>query len=58
MTEEGNLISSFTVETLCKRATSMAHLTNFSFECFYALFTEDAFQRFLNFYTMVQNIQK
>ena len=31
-----------TVETLCKRATSVAHLTNFSFEFFYEIFTEDA----------------
>ena len=30
------------VETLCKRATSVAHLTNFSFEFFYEMFTEDA----------------
>ena len=30
------------VETLCKRATSVAHLTNFSFEFVYEIFTEDA----------------
>ena len=30
------------IETLCKRATSVAHLNNFSFEFFYKLFTEDA----------------
>ena len=30
------------METLCKRATSVAHLTNFSFELFYKIFTEDA----------------
>ena len=29
------------IETLCKRATSVAHLTNFSFEFFYEIFTED-----------------
>ena len=29
------------IETLCKRATSVAHLTNFSFEFFYEMFTED-----------------
>ena len=29
------------IETLCKRATSVAHLTNFSFEVFYEIFTED-----------------
>ena len=30
------------IETLCKRATSVAHLTDFSFEFFYEIFTEDA----------------
>ena len=30
------------METLCKRATSVAHLTNFSFEFFYEIFTEAA----------------
>ena len=30
------------IETLCKRATSVAHLTNFFFEFFYKIFTEDA----------------
>ena len=30
------------IETLCKRATSVAHLTNFSFEFFCKIFTEDA----------------
>ena len=30
------------VETLCKRATSVAHMTNFSFEFVYKIFTEDA----------------
>ena len=30
------------IETLCKRATSVAPLTNFSFEFFYEIFTEDA----------------
>ena len=30
------------IETLFKRATSVAHLTNFSFEFFYEIFTEDA----------------
>ena len=29
--------------TLCNRATSVAHLTNFSFEFFNEIFTEDAF---------------
>ena len=30
------------IEAVCKRATSVAHLTNFSFEFFYEIFTEDA----------------
>ena len=30
------------IETLCKRATSVVHLTNFSFEFFYEIFTDDA----------------
>ena len=30
------------IETLCKWATSVAHLTNLSFEFFYEIFTEDA----------------
>ena len=30
------------LQALCKRATSVAHLTNFSFEFFYKIFTEDA----------------
>ena len=30
------------IETLCKRATSVAHLTNFSFDLFYEILTEDA----------------
>ena len=29
------------IETLCKRTISVAHLTNFSFEFFYKIFTED-----------------
>ena len=28
--------------TLCKQATLVSHLTNFSFEFFYKIFTEDA----------------
>ena len=35
------------METLCKRPTSIAHLTNFSFELFYKIFTEDASQLLL-----------
>ena len=30
------------IETLCRRATSVAQLTNFSFEFFYQIFTKDA----------------
>ena len=32
----------FDFEALCKRATSVEHLTNFCFEFFYEIFTEDA----------------
>ena len=35
------------IETLSKRAPSVAHLTNFSFEFFYEIFTEDASQLLL-----------
>ena len=35
------------IETLCKRATLVAHLTNFSFEFCYEIFTEDASLLFL-----------
>ena len=35
------------IETLCKRAPSVAHLTIFSFEFVYEIFTEDASQRLL-----------
>ena len=37
----------FCIETLCKRAISVAHLTSFSFEFFNNIFTEDASQPFL-----------
>ena len=39
---DGRFCVQLCIETLCKRATSVAHLTNFSFECFYEIFTEDA----------------
>ena len=39
---DGRFCVQLCIETLCKRATSVAHLTNFSLEIFYALFTEDA----------------
>ena len=35
------------IETLCKQATSVAHLTNFSFEFFNEISTEDASLRLL-----------
>ena len=41
------------METLRKRATSVAHLTNFFFEFFYANFTQDA----PLLYTMMQNVK-
>ena len=37
---DGRFCVELCIETLCKRPTSVAHLTNFSFEFFYALFTE------------------
>ena len=43
------------VYTLHKQATLKAHLTNFSFEFFYAIFTEDAS---ILFYAIVQKSQK
>ena len=39
---DGRFCVQLCIETLCKRATSVAHLTNFSFEFFYEIFTEDA----------------
>ena len=33
------------IETFCKQAISVSHLTNFSFEFFYEGFTEDAVQQ-------------
>ena len=53
---DGRFCVQLCIETLCKRATSVAHLTNFSFEFFYEIFTEDA--PLLLFYTMVQKSQK
>ena len=38
----------YNFETLRKRPTSVAHLTNFSFEFFYEIFTEDASQFLLS----------
>ena len=40
--EDGRFCVHLCIETLCKRPTSVAHLTNFSFEFFYEIFTEDA----------------
>ena len=42
LSETPIFVYNFVYETLCKRATSVAHLTNFSFEFFYEIFTEDA----------------
>ena len=39
---DGRFCVQLCIETLCKRATSVAHLTNFSFEFFHETFTEDA----------------
>ena len=39
---DGRFCVQLCIETLCKRATSVAHLTNFSFEFVYDIFTEDA----------------
>ena len=44
---DGRFCVQLCIETLCKRATSVAHLTNFSFEFFYEIFTEDASLPFL-----------
>ena len=42
LSETAVFVYKLCIETLCKRATSVAHLTNFSFEFFYEIFTEDA----------------
>ena len=39
---DGRVCVQLCKETLCKRATSVALLTNFSFKFLYAIFTEDA----------------
>ena len=39
---DGRFCVQLCIETLCKWATSVAHLTNLSFEFFYEIFTEDA----------------
>ena len=39
---DGRFCVQLCIETLCKRATLVAHLTNFFFEFFYEIFTEDA----------------
>ena len=44
---DGRFCVQLCIETLCKRATSVAYLTNFSFEFFYEIFTEDASLLFL-----------
>ena len=42
LSETGRFCVQLCIETLCKRPTSVAHLTNFSFEFFHEIFTEDA----------------
>ena len=44
---DGRFCVQLCIETLCKRPTSVAHLTNFSFEFFYKIFTEDVSQPLL-----------
>ena len=44
---DGRFCVQLCLKTLCKWATSVAHLTNFSFEFFYEIFTEDASLLFL-----------
>ena len=39
---DGRFCVQLCIKTLCKRATSVAYLTNFSLEFFYKIFTEDA----------------
>ena len=47
LSETGRFCVQLCIETLCKRATSVAHLTNFSFDFFNEIFTEDASLRLL-----------
>ena len=44
------------LDTVCKQATSVVHLTSFSFEFFNEIFTDDA--SLLCLYHMVQKSQK
>ena len=53
---DGSFCAKLCVETLCKRATSVAHLTNFSFE-FFMKFSQKV-PLYVFFYTMVQKSQK
>ena len=52
---DGRFCAHICIETLCKRATSVAHLTNFSFE-FFMKFSKKMPLYF--FYTFVQKSQK
>ena len=54
---DGRFCVQLCIETPCKRPTSVAHLTNFSFECFYKIFTEDASLPLL-YHGLVQKSQK
>ena len=42
LSETAVFVYNFCIETSCKRAISVAHLTNFSFEFLHEIFTEDA----------------
>ena len=42
LSETADCVYKLCIETLCKRATSAEHLTTFSFELLYEIFTEDA----------------
>ena len=44
---DGRFCVQLCIETLCKWATSVTNLTNFSFALFYEIFTEDASLRLL-----------
>ena len=53
LSETAGFVYNF-IETLCKRAPSVAHLTNFSFE-FFMKFSQK--MRLYYFYTMVQKVK-
>ena len=55
---DGRFCVQLCIETICKRATSVAHFTNFSFDFFYKIFTEDASLSLLYHGEKVKNDQK